>query len=69
MFVNGAPVDWNPIALKGVTSSASTADGCCGASVGCKKGGAVLVLLRFAGISLEDHDQYIGSASGKQIAS
>ena len=67
VFVNGAPVDWNPITLKGVADSASTAE-YCGSSVGCKKGGAVLILLRFAGVALDDHDQYIDSTSGKQIA-
>ena len=69
VFVNGAPVDWNPITLKGVAGSASTAE-YCGASVGCKKGGVVLILLRFAGIALENHEQHIDSTgtSGKQIA-
>ena len=67
VFVNGAPVDWNTIRLKGVAGSASTAE-YCGASVGCKKGAAINVLMRFAGVTLPGEKQYIDSTSGKQIA-
>ena len=67
VFVNGAPVDWNPIRLTGVADSTASAE-CCGQSVGCKKGEAVRALLRFAGAALDEIGQTVDSTGAKQIA-